>query len=85
MPVAFRVEYAVAARRNGRPDVHGSGRGVVREQVGEALVQKGQDPAVLDQGRPGVLPRQRHGIPVRPDAVVFGRGTAKGADGRSRR
>ncbi len=60
MPVAFRVEDAVAALRKGRPDVDGSGRGVVREQVGEALVQRGQAPAVLDQGRKA-LRAQQHG------------------------
>ena len=77
MPVAFRVEYAVAEVRNGRllihPDVYGSGRGVVREQAVHALVQSGYNPGTLDQGRlDGLIRRagRRSSVSVPVDSVV---------------
>ncbi len=85
MPVAFRVEYAVAEPRNGRPDVHGSEHGTVREQVGEALVQRGQDSAALDQRGREVLRAERHRASVRLHSMVSGRGTPPDADGGSGR
>ncbi len=87
MPVAFRVEYAVAEVRDGRllihPDVYGSGRGVVREQVVQALVQSGHDPSLLDQRRlEGLVGRaRRRGIAVPLDSVVAEPGPAGGASG----
>ncbi len=87
MPVAFRVAYTVAEVRNGRllihPDVYGSGRGVVREQVVQALVQSGEDPAKLDQVRLEGLVRRsgRRGLSVPLDSVMTEAGAAGAVSG----